>query len=285
MIEKLFEALNIELSGEVIYNFIVPLLIMLAGFFLGGLIQVTVINYLTKIYRKANIKFAVVVNEAMKGLLRWMGLFIGVLMVANFVKVSEDWKNYVHNTALIGMVLVTTAWLSRVTIGYLKREAEKSEILQNISLIHTALKIIIFSLGLLIALQTVGISIAPILTALGVGGLALALALQPTLSNLFSGLSVTLTGKFKNGHYVELSSGEAGFIEDISWRNTTLRTIFNNYIIVPNNKFADEIVKSFNWPDDYFSIFVDCGVAYESDLQMVEDVALQSAEKTINKLK
>ncbi len=284
MLENLLNDLSKTLDPKLIYDVIVPILILLAGFFAGGLVQITVLNYLIKLYKKLKFDLGLVLAESMCGLLRWFGLFIALLIDANYLNIDKQWSSYIKNTAIIGMVLAGTAWLSRVAIRFLKRKAENTKILQNITLVHTTLRIIIFSIGILIALQTVGISIGPILTALGVGGLAVALALQPTLSNLFSGLSVTLTGKFKNGDFVELENGDAGYIEDISWRNTTIRTLFNNHIIVPNNQFADGVVKSFSWPTDYFSIFVECGVAYESDLQQVEQIAMDTAKESIKTL-
>ncbi|MFW5658706.1 MAG: mechanosensitive ion channel family protein [Bacteroidota bacterium] len=284
MFEALLNDLSKTLDPKLIYDVIVPILILLVGFFAGGLVQISILKYLIKLYKKIGFEFGLVLTEAMNGLLRWFGLFLALLVDASYLNIDNQWSQYLKNTALIGMVLVATAWLSRVAIRLLKRKAENTEILQNITLVHTTLRIVIFSIGILIALQTVGISIGPILTALGVGGLAVALALQPTLSNLFSGLSVTLTGKFKNGDFVELENGDAGYIEDISWRNTTIRTLFNNHVIVPNNQFADGVVKSFSWPTDYFSIFVECGVAYESDLQQVEQIALDTAMESIGTL-
>ena len=77
----------------------------------------------------------------------------------------------------------------------------------------------------MIILNQLHVSIAPILTALGVGGLAVALALQDTLSNLFAGFYVAVAGQVRLGDYiVKLDTGEEGYVTDISWRTTTIRT-------------------------------------------------------------
>ena len=104
-------------------------------------------------------------------------------------------------------------------------------------------------LGILIILGHFNVSITPILTALGVGGLAVALALQDTLSNLFGGFYVAVAGQVRLGDYVKLNSGEEGYVTDIGWRSTTFRAQSNNMIIVPNAKLAQAIVTNYYLPD------------------------------------
>lgn len=100
----------------------------------------------------------------------------------------------------------------------------------------------IVAIGALILLNSLGVSITPILTALGVGGLAVALALQDTLANLFAGFYISLAGQVRPGDYVKLDSGQEGYVTDISWRSTALRALPNNLIIVPNAKLAQAIL-------------------------------------------
>ncbi len=100
----------------------------------------------------------------------------------------------------------------------------------------------------MILLNLLGVSITPILTALGVGGIAVALALQDTLANLFAGFYVSLAGQLRVGDYIKLDSGGEGYITDITWRSTTIRALQNNLIIVPNAKLAQAIVANYHLP-------------------------------------
>jgi small-conductance mechanosensitive channel len=138
-------------------------------------------------------------------------------------------------------------------------------------------RFLVLVVGILIILESLGISITPILTALGVGGLAVALALQDTLSNLFAGIHVIASGQLKPGHYMKLGSGEEGYVRDITWRYTTITTLQNNTVIVPNAKLASAIVTNYNIPNEEMSISVDIGVSYESDLEKVERVTIEVA--------
>jgi len=131
--------------------------------------------------------------------------------------------------------------------------------------------------GLLILLNTLGISITPILTALGVGGLAVALALQDTLSNLFAGFYVSLAGQVRVGDYVKLDGGEEGYVTDISWRSTTLRALPNNLIVVPNAKLAQAILTNYNLPEKRMSLLIPVGVSYDSDPERVEQILIEEA--------
>jgi len=132
-------------------------------------------------------------------------------------------------------------------------------------------------IGVLILLDTLHVSVAPILTALGVGGIAVALALQDTLSNLFAGFYVSLAGHVKVGDYLRLDTGDEGYVTDINWRSTTLRALANNLIVVPNAKLAQVIVTNFNLPEKRMSLLVPVSVSYDSDVEQVERILLEEA--------
>jgi len=134
-------------------------------------------------------------------------------------------------------------------------------------------------LGLLVLLTQLGFQIAPILTALGVGGLAVALALQDTLSNLFAGFYMAWAGQMRLGDYIKLNTGEEGYIADISWRSTSIRALSNNLIIVPNAKLAQAVVTNYHLPEMRMSASLAVGASYECDADRVERVLLEVALK------
>jgi small-conductance mechanosensitive channel len=162
---------------------------------------------------------------------------------------------------------------ARVTSDAIKLYALRtSGVVQASSIFITIGRLVIYIIGFLILLQMLGISITPILTALGVGGLAVALALQDTLANLFAGVHLLASRKIRIGDYVKLDSGEEGYVTDINWRNTSIRQIPNNMIIVPNARMASAIVTNFYRPQNEMSLLIDVGVDYASDLDRVEAV-------------
>ena len=134
--------------------------------------------------------------------------------------------------------------------------------------------IVIIAMAAMISLDILGINISPLIAGLGLGGLAVALALQPTLSNLFAGTYVITEGVVSEGDYVEMENGVTGYVVDVNWRSTRLRTWGNNLVVIPNSRFAETIITNYSKPDEHVNVYLTCGVAYESDLQQVEAVSM-----------
>jgi small-conductance mechanosensitive channel len=143
---------------------------------------------------------------------------------------------------------------------------------------------VIAILGLLVILNGLGLSITPMLTALGVGGLAVALALQEPLANFFAGLFITLAGQIRVGDYVKLDSGQEGYVADFSWRSTRLQMLANNLVVVPNAKLAQAIVINHHLPTRDLAVLVDVGVDYASDLTHVERVVVDVGREVMTEV-
>jgi small-conductance mechanosensitive channel len=145
-------------------------------------------------------------------------------------------------------------------------------------------RIVIFVLGFLIILHKLGIPIAPIMATLGVGGLAVALALQDTLSNLFAGFHIIVARQIKVGDFVKLDSGEEGYVTDIHWRTTKIRMLPNNVVLIPNDKLAKAVVVNYYLPEKEMSVVVQLGVHYDSDLAKVEEVTVEVARQIMKEI-
>ena len=144
-------------------------------------------------------------------------------------------------------------------------------------------QIAVLILGVVVAMDHYDYSIKTILTALGIGGLAVALALQDTLSNLFAGFYVAVARQVRLGDYVKLSGGgEEGYVTDIGWRSTSIRSLSNNLIIVPNAKLAQAIVTNYCLPEKRMSASFPVGVSYHSDPDRVEKLLLEIALEGTN---
>ena len=138
--------------------------------------------------------------------------------------------------------------------------------------------VVIYVIGALTALDVVGVTITPLIAGLGIGGIAVALALQPTLGNLFSGAFMVTDGSLKEGDFIELDGGPSGFVVEVSWRSTKIRDRFNNLIMIPNSKIMDSVMTNYDSQSTVVTVMVQCGVSYESDLREVERISLEVAE-------
>jgi small-conductance mechanosensitive channel len=141
-------------------------------------------------------------------------------------------------------------------------------------------RIFIVVLGVLIVLDTLQISITPLLASLGIGGLAIGLALQGTLSNLFAGMQIISDQPIRVGDFIKLEHGEEGYVIEIGWRATRIRMLPNNTVIIPNSKVADSILINYHMPDREVAALVEVGVSYGSDLEHVERVTIAVAKET-----
>lgn len=149
------------------------------------------------------------------------------------------------------------------------------------TLTRTLAELAVAILGIVGILSALEFRITPILTALGVGGLAVALALQDTLSNLFSGFYVAVARQVRLGDYIKLNSGEEGYVTDIGWRSTTIRALSNNVILVPNAKLAQAVVTNYYLPEKRMSSNVQVMVSYSADAERVEAILLEEVERAV----
>lgn len=159
---------------------------------------------------------------------RW-ALLVGAWLAAGYWPLTPEATLLVHNVLFVaGAVSVTlaVAALSCDTV-----DAYGAVVAWQVtSLTRNVAWSVVVILGLLVILNGLGLSIAPMLTALGVGGLAVALALQEPLGNFFAGVFVTLAGQIRVGDYVRLDSGQEGVVVDFSWRSTRIRMLANNLV-------------------------------------------------------
>lgn len=145
-------------------------------------------------------------------------------------------------------------------------------------------RVAIFSVAFLSGLDAVGISITPLLASLGVGSVAVAFALQETLGNFFNGLYLYIDKPIREGDYVKLSDTAQGLVKKIGWRSTRVELLSGNWCIVPNSKIASSEIVNFDFPVSDVDLSITIGVAYESDLDRVEKVCLDEADRVYRTL-
>lgn len=207
--------------------------------------------------------------------LPWWSLLVGAWLSAGYWPLTAEGQLLVARAAfVVGALSVTLALAALASQSVDAYGSLISPVLPVSSLTRNVAWALIAILGLLVILNGLGLSITPMLTALGVGGLAVALALQEPLANFFAGLFITLAGQIRVGDYVKLDSGQEGYVIDFSWRSTRLRMLANNLVVVPNAKLAQAIVVNHHLPSQDLAVLVEVGVDYASDLAHVERVVV-----------
>lgn len=254
----------------------------------GWIVKRFLFPFFYKITRRTKWKSDdLIVHSIGTWVISWFFLGACFYILPIFVKafsLSHQRKMFLENLIGACFILSITYVVAKVAAGMIQIRSQKdgSEI-PSTSILGNIIKVIVYCLGLILVLQNFGIAIAPLVTALGVGGLAVALALQPTLSNLFSGLQIIASGKINIGDFVQLENGQKGIVKDITWRNTTIETGQNNIIIVPNSKMADSIVENYYLINREITFHIPVRVSYDSDLEKVESVSTEVARAVLKK--
>jgi small-conductance mechanosensitive channel len=266
------------------HQIIIPLIIIAASFIIGIITEKVIIHKIKRIFSAPGWKSGDIILNSLRGNVFYLIVISGLYSALFQSKINEQLASVISKILLIILILLITRISAKILTGfvsnYLKRHDEfspSSSIFSNIT------RLIVFIIGILIILQSLGISITPLLTALGVGGLAAALALQDTLSNLFAGIQIIASGKIRQGDYIKLENGLEGYIADISLRNTIIRQITNNSVIIPNLKITTAIIINYSNPEKNFEFFIDLGIDYSSDLEKAEKIVLQTARELLKK--
>ena len=229
--------------------------------------------------------FYIFIN-ALRGVPVSLCLVVGLYWIVNTINIIEPLTRLFSYILFTVIILSITRVAARTINGFITLHIERSQQkLPKTTLLNTILNVVIYAMGVLIVLQYYGISIAPILTAMGVGGMAVALALQETLANIFSGLHLILSKQLRIDDYIKLSTGEEGRVTDITWRFTTIVPAGGgNMIVIPNQKLASSNITNYSMPRKDIVISIPVGVSYDSDLDKVERITLEVAREVMSRV-
>lgn len=263
---------------EQLYN-ILPFSFILASILLGIFLEKLIIKKLN--YKKTT---ANEILKPLKGYISAILILLGTYLTLRFY-LSESHIYSVGKVLSTILILIFTIISMKLVIGFIRyKTMQLGSAIPASSILENIIKIIILISGFMVMLNNLNISITPILTALGVGGLAVALALQPTLSNLFSGIQIIASKELNIGDYIKIETGEEGYVEDITWRHTAIKTLANNTFIIPNTKVVNSIFTNYYKPTKDMGILIPVGVSYDSNLEFVEKTTIEVAIDITNKL-
>jgi small-conductance mechanosensitive channel len=246
-------------------------LIFTIGFLFKRYVARFVQNILAKTGLILNDKVVVMTSSYISFWSFLVALYVGIL------KAPVNTKGAIVDKIFYGVFAFSIVVLIASIVSKLFRTAIQEKIGSNI------LKFFIMFIGLVLILNQAGVKLTPILTALGIGSLAVALALQDTLANFFAGINILANKQIARDDYIKLDSGQEGTVVEINWRTTLIREISNKTIVVPNGKISSAMVTSYHFKKSEVTFSLSCGIAYGSDLDEVENVAGLAAKEVIEK--
>lgn len=231
--------------------------------------------------------------EFLKKPLSVLIVFFGVLFAVRHISPDLTVAGFnLTRVFHVGGILIAAYFAARIFAGILKWYGEQIAVKTGshlddslVPFIRRAIYILVFVVAGIAILNLFGVKVTAVLAGLGIASLAIGLALQDTLSNFFSGLWMAFDRPIKVGDFVEIDANKAGYVEDISWRNTKIRTLSNNLVIVPNSKLSQNILTNYQAPNSEMSLIIPVSVGYASDLERVEKVVLDVARNVQKNVK
>jgi len=261
-------------------------IILISGLIIGILIERVIYPYLNKGAKTKRLTNLSIVLKSLQGeTLIWtmvVSIYSLVFFIPNHL-ITDYIRSIINDILLVILVLSISWFMGNATIQFIEYYTRKG-VLPKTSIFDNLARIVIVTLAIVAILNIFNISVSPILAALGVGGLAIALALQPTLANLFSGITILSARQISPGDYVSLAGGEEGYVNDVNWRNTTIRSLDNTMVIIPNSVLDSLIVTNYSLPITEMNLRIPVGVSYDSDLLKVEEVTIAVAKEVMQQI-
>jgi small-conductance mechanosensitive channel len=249
------------------------------AYVLGRLLNRFIARHLARLASGAHGPWDDIVVSEIGGYVPLWSVLLGLRVSLAYWPIPERWLHLAATAiSVIGFASVTFAFAGVATrlVGTYGPRAVPGVPVSGLT--RNIIRLIVIIGGLLVVLNELGIEIRPMLAALGVGGLAVALALQEPLSNLFAGLTVSLAGQVRIGDQVRLDSGVEGRVVDFNWRSTWLEIAGGSVAVVPNSKLSQAIVTNFNLPNPELAIPIDFTIRFEEDPGRAERTAVDVAE-------
>ena len=213
-----------------------------------------------------------------------LGGYLAVVIPTDLTGGQQQVVNALFTAAAILAVLVLITrllsvfldwYISRLSVDQRSANAHILPILRKVAVF------VVYAIGVMLMLDALGISIGPLIASLSLGGLAVALAIQPTLANVFAGTYVATENVISPGDYIELEGGIAGYVIEVSLRSTRIRTWENQLVVIPNSRLAETIVTNYSEPTPPINVYLTCRVSYSSDLDRVEAVARDVMDRVL----
>ncbi len=272
-----------------IEEILIALLVVTVGLLISWLLATQAKRLMHLITKATQTEIDDFLAEAIKGPLILAIAISSIYAGLNILSYMEPYLRTIQKIWFAFILFFAVIALRRVVLGLLDWISQSGDVSglpgfdpRSMPFLKRIINVVIITVGALLVLDVIGVSISPLLAGLGLGGLAVALALQPLLSNIFASSYVITDSSIAVGDFVEVSGGPLGVVEDIGWRATRIRTFDNNIVMVPNAAVADSVITNFDSADARADARVDCGIAYEEDLDRVESIVVEEMNKLLD---
>lgn len=246
-----------------------------------------ILGVLGKITKKTRTKLDEIILDYVRFpiqiLILSFGLFFAIQYTGADISIGQVTLNQIFAAVWVFAVAFLAAKIIKALFAWYTEEL-REKLTHKIDealfiFVRRIINISVYIIAAAVIFRQFGVEITPLLAGLGIAGIAIGLALKDTLANFFSALYITVDRPMRIGDFVEIDENTSGYVKDIGWRTTRLKTWDGNYLVIPNAKIAESVLRNYNAPANEMTVTVNCGVAYNSDLEKVEKIAIDVAKK------
>lgn len=269
----LFKMLDFSIFNNELWRYLTFIILLSISYPLGKLVYHIMNDYILKLTEKTEVKFDDII---VKSLIPTINMFLFAVMFHYasrylILGTSQAIFNKIFNFLLIVPFVYFMIRFTTEMIGYyLKDRRDKKDVNEAaVDLLMQVIRITLFIIGFLLILSNLGFNITALLTGLGVGGLAFALAAQDVLKNFFAGVSLIVDGTFKKGDRIKFEN-QVSFINEVKLRTTKLKTLDGTILTVPNSMLAENIVENIAQAPKY-KVNMIIGVTHFTSLKKLKE--------------
>jgi MscS family membrane protein len=269
------EFLSQEFYGNKIENWLISFGILIGGIIVAKITYWIIGKYIKRITEKTASKLDDLLIAKLEEPVVYAIGILGFYWGFHRLHFGEGVDKFFEHVFTIVFTLNVT-WLIVRTVDAIVEEyvmpfVERSESDlddQLMPLLRKVFKLILWCMGIIIGLNNAGFDVAALIAGLGIGGLALALAAQDTVKNIFGGIMVYLDKPFKIGDRIVIS-GHEGFVEEIGIRSTRIRTLEGRQITIPNAQFSESPIENVS-REPARKVVVNLGLTYQTSPEKME---------------
>ena len=248
-------------------------------------------NVIKKITAKTKTKLDDLLIDKLEEPIIFSIIIGGYWWAINFLHTDPEWYNFLSRIGFFALIIDLTWLISRtfdaIVEEYIVPLTEKSESNfddQILPIIRKGIRTVIWIMGIVVGLDNLGIDITAAIAGLGIGGLALALAAQDMVKNIFGGIMIFLDKPFKVGDRIQIS-GYDGSVEEVGLRSTRVRTLDGRILTLPNHVFSDNSVINVS-SEPNRKVVMNFGLTYDTSpeniqkgMDIIREIAVKNAER------
>ena len=264
------EVLHQEFYGNSILNWVIAVGILILSFVVVKMLYWIFSNVIRRLTSKTKTNLDDVLIDKLEKPLTYLVLILGYWISIHYLVFKEEVELVLENAAYFLLVIDVTAILSRIVdaliteiIMPISEKSDSSFDNQLIPVIQKGVRSIIWILGIIIGLDNIGFDITAMIAGLGIGGLALALAAQDSVKNIFAGIMIFLDKPFRIKDRIQVD-GFDGIVEEVGLRSTRLRTLEGRIVTIPNSRFTDNSVTNVT-SQPTLKVKLNLGLTYDTD--------------------